>query len=170
MIIEFDFVQDVHDPAPNSFSIRYCGTTCHSYDNTAFFRKALDRQKYIPGTRNEWDFRFVYQRKRIFIYSGSNSIIYQGNYDLERQLKTNIAYVGFTGFHESSSTELNIMGSFICEDNYVISRMKGNFLKNNRLYQTTDYQPFGIFKCAPERHTIHKNGQNQVKNHKTINY
>ena len=141
LIIEFDFVQDVHDPGPNSFSIRYCGTTCHSYDNTAFFRKALDRQKYIPGRRNEWDFRFVYQRKRIFIYSGSNSIIYQGNYDLERQLKTNIAYVGFTGFHESTSTELNIMGSFICEDNYVISRMKGNFLKNNRLYQTTDYQP-----------------------------
>ena len=53
LIIEFDFVQDYYDPGANSFSIRYCGTTCSSYDNQAFASYTLKNQKYNPGKKNQ---------------------------------------------------------------------------------------------------------------------
>ena len=61
------------------------------------------------------------------------------SYDLEKTLGTNIAFVGFTGFMESTGQEVNIMGTFICEDNYVISKMKGQFYQNGKFYDEMDY-------------------------------
>ena len=143
LIIEFDFVADRYDPDQDSFSVRYCDTTCHSYDNLDFvmFKKALSKQKYIAGQRNEWDFRLVYKRKILYLYSGPNEVIYIGNFDLEEKLGTNVAYVGFTGFMESNRGEINLMGTFMCEDNYVITRMQGNFYENGMQYTTKDYEP-----------------------------
>ena len=118
LIIEFDFVKDTNDPDSNSFSIRYCSSTCgSSSDNNAFGKKKLGNQKFQIGQKNEWDFRFLYQNKNIYVYSGPNTILYSSKYDLESTLDTNIAYVGFTGFMESNRGEINLMGTFICEDN-----------------------------------------------------
>ena len=139
LIIEFDFWKDSYDPADSSFSIRYCGTTCHSYDNQAQVTKKLTTQMYKPGQKNEWDFRLVYSDKTLILYSGPNIVLHQMSYDLEKTLGTNIAFVGFTGFMESTGQEVNIMGTFICEDNYVISKMKGQFYQNGKFYDEMDY-------------------------------
>ena len=139
LIIEFDFWKDSYDPADSSFSIRYCGTTCHSYDNKAQVSKKLTTQMYKPGQKNEWDFRLVYSDKTLILYSGPNIVLHQMSYDLEKTLGTNIAFVGFTGFMESTGQEVNIMGTFICEDNYVISKMKGQFYQNGKFYDEMDY-------------------------------
>ena len=53
MVIEFDFVQDYYDPSANSFSIRYCNSSFHNYDNNAFVSSELTIQKYVTGKRNE---------------------------------------------------------------------------------------------------------------------
>ena len=141
LIIEFDFVEDYYDPGANSFSIRYCGTTCSSYDYKAFASYELSSQKYIAGQKNDWDFRFLYEDKTIYLYSGPNNLLYSKNYDLEKTLGTNIAYVGFTGFMESNRGEINLMGSFMCEDNYVITKMQGYFYEDDYIYETMNYEP-----------------------------
>jgi len=141
LIIEFDFEEDNYDPAKNSFSIRYCGTACSSYDSKAFASYELTTQKYIPGEKNEWDFRLIYDNKKLYLYSGPNSVIYSVAIDLENTLGTNIAFVGFTGFMESNRGEINLMGTFICEDNYVITKMQGYFFKDNNFYSTVNYEP-----------------------------
>jgi hypothetical protein len=141
LIIEFDFVEDYYDPGANSFSIRYCGTSCSSYDYKAFASYELTNQKYVPGQKNNWDFRFVYAHKTIYLYSGPNTILYSKSYDLEATLGTNIAFVGFTGFMESNRGEINLMGTFMCEDNYVLSKMKGYFYVDDYYYETLSYWP-----------------------------
>ena len=142
LIIEFDFVKDTNDPDSNSFSIRYCSSTCgSSSDNNAFGKKKLGNQKFQIGQKNEWDFRFLYQNKNIYVYSGPNTILYSSKYDLESTLDTNIAYVGFTGFMESNRGEINLMGTFICEDNYVLKKMIGYFLKDQTLLPSSEYLP-----------------------------
>ena len=141
LIIEFDFNPDDYDPGDSSFSIRYCGTSCHSYDSIAQVSKKLTTQAYIPGQRNEWDFRLVYKEKTLILYSGPNNVLHQMSYDLEATLGTNIGYVGFTGFMESNRGEVNIMGTFMCEDNYVISKMKGTFYQNGNFYEEANYEP-----------------------------
>ena len=142
LIIEFDFVRDSNDPDSNSFSIRYCSSTCgSSSDYYAISNRNLGNQRFVAGQKNEWDFRLLYQNKNIYIYSGPNTILYSANYDLESTLDTNIAYVGFTGFMESNRAEINLMGTFICEDNYVLKKMIGYFLKDQTLQPSADYYP-----------------------------
>ena len=141
LIIKFDFVQDLHDPAENSFSIRYCDTYCNSDEKYELVNKELTSQKYIVGQNNEWDFRFVYENKKISLYSGPNTVLFQSYYDLEKTLGTNIAYVGFTGFMESNRGEINLMGTFMCEDNYAIANMQGLFYKDGKLYSKMSYKP-----------------------------
>ena len=142
LIIEFDFVKDTNDPDDNSFSMRYCSSTCGtSSDTQAFAKKKISYQKFFPGQKNEWDFRLVYENKKIYIHSGPNNVLHSLNYDLEKTLDTNIAYVGFTGFMESNRGEINLIGTFICEDNYVLKKMIGYFLKDQTLLLSTEYQP-----------------------------
>ena len=141
LIIEFDFNPDYADPSDNSFSIRYCDTHCYSQDVDVFVSGALNKQKYDPGKPNQWDFRLVYQQKTLYLYSGPNDLLHSMNIDLETTLATNIAYVGFTGFMESNRGEINIMGTFMCEDNYVITKMKGKFYENGEMYEEKDYEP-----------------------------
>ena len=141
LIIEFDFVKDTYDPGTDSFSIRYCSTSCNSNDNNAMVSKKLTSQTYQAGKANNWDFRFVYENKQFKLYSGPNTILYEVNYDLENILGTNIAYVGFTGFMESNRGEINLIGTFMCEDNYVISKMQGSFYKDGKYYTDTTYEP-----------------------------
>ena len=141
LVIEFDFVKDNNDPDENSFSIRYCDTSCYSDDTNAFAKQALSSQKYIAGQKNEWDFRFVYDNKKFTLYSGPNTKLYQTDYDLEKMLGTNIAYVGFTGFMESNRGELNLIGTFMCEDNYAINKIKSYFYKDGKFSEQASYEP-----------------------------
>ena len=61
--------------------------------------------------------------------------------DLEKTLGTNIAFVGFTGFKAVYREEINIYGTFICEDNYLISKMKGSFYEGGKTYSERNYEP-----------------------------
>ena len=140
LIIEFDFEKDKNDPDYSSFSIRYCGSSCNSDDSNAFAKGSIPNQKYNPGKKNNWDFRFLYKDKTIYLLSGTVQI-YKVSYDLERTLGTNIANVGFTGFVASTRHDLNIVGSFICEDNYLMSKMKGWFYEGGRTYSERNYEP-----------------------------
>ena len=141
LIIEFDFVKDTYDPDSSSFSIRFCEKECQtSSDRYAFYSAKLNSQRYDPTKVNNWDFRFIYKNNKIDLYSGQNEIIFSKSISLEDSLGTNIAYVGFTGFMESNRREISLIGTFICEDNYEISKMPGNFLINNNLYETATYE------------------------------
>ena len=140
LIIEFDFEQDTYDPDSSSFSIRYCDSSCHSYDKYAFHSAKLNSQRYDPKKANNWDFRLIYDTKKFILYSGPNEVLYSAYIDLETTLGTNIAFVGFTGFIESNRRELSLIGSFICEDNYQISKMPGNFYINGELYDSAGYE------------------------------
>ena len=140
LIIEFDFERDNKDPDSNNFSIRYCDNGCSRDDRYAFAKGPIINQKYKPGQRNNWDFRFIYKDKTIFLLSGTTQI-YEVSYDLERTLRTNIAYVGFTGFMTGSRQDINIIGTFICEDNYMMSKIRGSFYEDGRTYSERNYEP-----------------------------
>ena len=140
LIIEFDFEKDTYDPDSSSYSVRYCQSSCFSEDNRAMYYNKLNSQRYDPKKVNNWDFRLVYNTKKLYLYSGPNEVIYSVSLDLEKKLRTNIAFVGFTGFMESNRREITLFGSFICEDNYEISKMPGNFLINGNLLEYTEYE------------------------------
>ena len=141
LIVEFDFVKDISDPAGNSFSIRYCGSSCDSSDSNALYYQTLTVQNYVAGQKNEWDFRLVYQNKELKLYSGPNNVLHSLEFDLESYLDTNIAYVGFTGFMESNRGEINLMGTFMCEDNYALPKMVGYFYDEPNFDSTHEYEP-----------------------------
>ena len=140
LIIEFDFEKDYYDPDTNSFSVRFCRSSCASEDNKAIYSYRLNTQRYDKTRTNNWDFRLIYDTKKLYLYSGPNDVIWSAKYDLEATLGTNIGFVGFTGFMESNKREIGLIGSFICEDNYEIKKMPGNFLLNGQLYETASYQ------------------------------
>ena len=140
LIIEFDFEKDTYDPDSNSFSVRFCKTSCSSEDYNAMYYNRLNSQRYDKSKTNNWDFRLIYDTKKLYILSGPNDVIFAANYDLEGVLGTNIAFVGFTGFMESNRRELSLIGSFICEDNYEIKKMAGYFLLNGQLYENAEYE------------------------------
>ena len=143
LIIEFDFEKNDYDPDSNSFSLRFCDTSCNSNDrdnNIVIHSAKLTSQTYDSTKANDWDFRLFYADKKLSLYSGPNELMFSTNFDLEAKLGTNIAHVGFTGFIESNRRELSIVGTFICEDNYQISKMPGNFYVNNGKFDTAIYE------------------------------
>ena len=143
LIIEFDFEKNVYDPESNGFSLRFCDTSCNSDDgdnNIVMHSAKLSSQTYNPAKANEWDFRLFYADKKLSLYSGPNELMFSTNFDLATKLGTNIAYVGFTGFIENNRRQLSIIGTFICEDNYQISKMPGNFYVNNGKLDTVIYE------------------------------
>ena len=151
VVIEFDFVKDYEDPDGSSFSIRYCRSSCMSSDYRATVSQKLTSQRYVAGQKNEWDFRLVYANKQLTLYSGPNAVLHTMSYDLESYLGTNIAYVGFTGYMESTRGEINLQGTFVCEDNYVISKMGGSFYENyDDFYSYSTYEPGATIQYAFE--------------------
>ena len=120
VIIEFNFAKDYNDPDYGSISIKYCGSSCDASDADIMVSKPLKFQKYIPGKKNEWDFILIYENKNLNLYSGPNNLLHSLRYDLENTLGSNMASIDFTGFMESNRGEINLSGTFICEDNYLI--------------------------------------------------
>jgi len=142
LVIEFDFVKDQEDPDSSSFSIKYCRSSCTNSDYRTMTSEKLTSQRYEAGKKSEWDFRFIYANKKFYLYSGPNTVLYSFSYDLEDILGTNIAYVGYTGFMESTRGEINLQGTFICEDNYVITKLVGYYLlENDGFYNYLYYEP-----------------------------
>ena len=126
-IIEFDFNKNRNDPDDSSFSFRYCDTECSNDDANAIIFDRLNSQRYDPTKTMNWDFRLVYVDKKLFLYSGVNNILFSYNVDLAKVFASNTAYIGFTGNMNGNRRELNVLGTFICEDNYDISKMVGKF-------------------------------------------
>ena len=143
LIVEFDFFKDSNDPDTSSYSLRFCTNTCNSDDNSylVFGKGRLNSQTYDANKVMNWDFRLIYIDKVLSLYSGQNEMIYSGRYDLVSKLGTNIAYVGFTGFLEGNNRELSLLGTFVCEDNYDLPKMYGDFYINSKAVREATFTP-----------------------------
>ena len=139
-IIEFDFEKSLNDPDSNSFSFRYCDSDCSNDDAKAIMSGRLNSKRFDPTRINNWDFRLIYVDKKLFLYSGPNEIIFTYNVDLSKVLQSNTAYVGFTGYMSGNRREVNVLGTFICEDNFDINRMVGQFYVDDKTYDTYTYR------------------------------
>jgi len=139
-IIEFDFNKGNHDPDDSSYSFRFCDSTCSNDDSNAILSGKLSYQRFDPTKDMNWDFRLIYGDKKLTLYSGANQQIFQYEVDLASTLDAYTAYVGFTGHMSGNRRELNVLGTFVCEDNFDISRMTGKFYVNEQEYDTYSYE------------------------------
>ena len=139
-IIEFDFNKGNHDPDDSSYSFRFCDSTCSNDDSSAILSGKLSYQRFDPTKDMNWDFRLIYGDKKLTLYSGANQQIFQYEVDLASTLDAYTAYVGFTGHMNGNRRELNVLGTFVCEDNFDISRMTGKFYVNEQEYDTYSYE------------------------------
>ena len=139
-IIEFDFNKNLHDPDDSSFSFRYCDSECTNDDDNAFISGKIVNQRYDPTKDMNWDFRLIYVDKKLYLYSGPNEVIFTYNVDIQSILESNTAYIGFTGNMNGNRRELNVLGTFVCEDNFDISKMSGKFYVNEQELDTYTYK------------------------------
>ena len=139
-IIEFDFNKNLHDPDDSSYSFRYCDSECINDDDSAFISGKIVNQRYDPTKDMNWDFRLIYVDKKLYLYSGPNELIFTYNADIQSVLESNTAYIGFTGNMNGNRRELNVLGTFVCEDNFDISKMSGKFYVNDQELDTYTYK------------------------------
>ena len=139
-VVEFDFEKSLNDPDDSSYSFKYCDSDCSNDDTKAYTYGKLTSQRFDPTSTMNWDFRLIYIDKKLYLYSGSNTVIFTYNVDLYKVLESNTAYVGFTGYMNGNRRELNVLGTFICEDNFDISRMNGKFYVNEKELDTYTYK------------------------------
>ena len=138
-IIEFDFKKGNKDPDDSSYAFRFCDNDCSNDDSKAYLSGKLNSQRFDPTRNMNWDFRLIYGDKKLILYSGANDQIFSYSVDLAKTLDSFTAYVGFTGHMSGNRRELNVLGTFVCEDNFDISRMTGKFLVNEKEYDTYTY-------------------------------
>ena len=148
LIVEFDFQKDSYDPDTSSYSVRFCKSSCSLDDKIAMKSGKLLNQRYDPSKKSVWDFRLIYSNQKLSLYSGPNDLLYSTAFNLEANLGTNIAFVGFTGAMENNRRELSLIGTFICEDNFYISKMPGNFYLSGKLMDSTSYEAGSQIKYA----------------------
>ena len=134
-IIEFDFNKGNHDPDDSSFSFRFCDKDCSNDDSHAILSGKLSRQIYDPTRDMDWHFKLIYSDKKLSLYHLDDTVIFTHNVDLNATLETYAAFVGFTGYKTEKKGELNVSGTFICEDNFDISKMRGKFYVNKKEYE-----------------------------------
>ena len=139
-VVEFDFDKTLNDPDSSSYSFKYCDSDCSNDDSKAIISGRLNSQRFDPSRTNNWDFRLVYVDKKLFLYSGPNDVIFTYNVDLYKMLQANTAYIGFTGYMHGNRREVNVLGTFICEDNFDITRMVGKFYVDDQTYDTYTYR------------------------------
>ena len=139
-IIEFDFNKNRNDPDDSSYSFRYCDTTCSNDDANAIVYDKLNAQRYDPTKTMNWDFRLIYTDGRLYLYSGANTLLFSYSVSLSSVLESNTAYVGFTGNMAGNRRELSVLGTFICEDNFDISKMTGSFYVDEKELDTYTYK------------------------------
>ena len=139
-IIEFDFNKNRNDPDDSSYSFRYCDTTCSNDDANAIIYDRLNSQRYDPTKTTNWDFRLIYIDEKLYLYSGANTLLFTYSVKLSKELESNTAYIGFTGYMNGNRRELNVLGTFICEDNFDISKMVGSFYVDDKELDTYTYK------------------------------
>ena len=139
-ILEFDFDKTLNDPDDSSYSFRYCDSQCSNDDSAAYISGKLINQRFNPSKDMTWDFRLIYTDKKLMVYSGPNELLFSHNVDLYSVLGSNTAYVGFTGNMNGNRRELNVLGTFICEDNFDISKMSGKFYVDEQELDTYTYK------------------------------
>lgn len=139
-IIEFDFNKGNKDPDDSSYSFRFCDNDCSNDDSKAIASGKLNLQRFDPTRDMNWDFRLIYADKKLTVYSGANQQIFSQAVDLAANLNAYTAYVGFTGHMSGNRRELNVLGTFVCEDNFDISRMTGKFFVNEKEYDTYSFE------------------------------
>ena len=139
-VAEFDFNKNTHDPDDSSYSFRYCDNDCSYDDDKSLNSGKLTTQRFNPSKDMTWDFRLIYVDKKLSLYSGPNDVLFIRNIDLKEVLESNTAYVGFTGYMYGNRRELNALGTFICEDNFDITKMKAKFYVDNKKYDIYTYK------------------------------
>ena len=139
-IIEFDFNKNRNDPDDSSFSFKYCDSECSNDDANSLRSGKLNSQRFDPTKNMNWDFRLIYVDKKLSLYSGPNELIFSYSVDLYNELQSNTAYIGFTGYMRGNRRELNVLGTFVCEDNFDISKMSGKFYVNDKELDTYTYK------------------------------
>lgn len=139
-IIEFDFNKGNKDPDDSSYSFRFCDNDCSNDDSKAIASGKLNLQRFDPTRDMNWDFRLIYADKKLTVYSGANQQIFSQAVDLAANLNAYTAYVGFTGHMSGNRRELNVLGTFVCEDNFDIARMTGKFFVNEKEYDTYSFE------------------------------
>ena len=139
-IFEFDFNKNSNDVDESSYSFKYCDSACTNDDSKAIYKGKLINQRFDTTKIMNWDFRLIYNDNIIKVYSGPNDILYEYKVDLTEKLGSTIPYVGFTGYQRGNRRELNLIGTFICEDNYDISKLKGKFIINKEKVETASYK------------------------------
>ena len=138
-IVEFDFNRNKKDPDDSSYSFRFCDNDCSNDDSKAIGFGRLTSGIYDPTRDMNWDFKLIYGDKQLILSSGSNNFFTQ-SVDLSENLGTYTAFVGFTGYMNGNKRELNVLGTFVCEDNFEITRLAGKFYVNEREYERYSFE------------------------------
>ena len=140
LIMEFDFNRNSYDPDSSSYSLKFCSSTCSGDDSNAIYKGKLTIQRFDPTKNINWDFILIYNENKIKVYSGPNDELYQYSINLSEKFGSNLVYVGFTGYQRGNRRELNLLGNFICEDNFDLTRMKGSFVVDGKKLLTASYK------------------------------
>jgi len=138
-IVEFDFNKNNKDPDDSSYSFRFCDNDCSNDDTKAIGFGRLSSQRYNPTKDMNWDFRLIYDNKKLKIQSGSQAF-YTEDVNLKENLGTYAAFVGFNGYMNGNKRELNVLGTFVCEDNFDITKMAGKFYVNENEYERYPFE------------------------------
>ena len=139
-IVEFDFNKNTNDVDTSSYSFKYCDSACTNDDSKAIYKGKLSNQRFDATKTMNWDFRLIYNDGSLKVYSGPNDVLYEYKVDLADKLGTTIPYVGFTGYQHGNRRELSLLGTFICEDNYDITKLKGKFVVDGEKVETASYK------------------------------
>ncbi|MCQ2964003.1 MAG: hypothetical protein MJ203_00325 [archaeon] len=139
-VIEFDFNKNLVDKEANGFSLKYCDNDCDGDDTSAIKTGNLLNQRYDPSKPMSWDFRVVYEDKKLNVYSGSSDILFSYDVDLKEKFGTDLIYVGFTGYMNGNRRELSLSGTFVCEDNMDLTKTDGKFYVRGEAFDTYSYQ------------------------------
>ena len=136
-IIEFIFNKNQEKPEEIYYSLKYCDLECSNDD---LFSGKLENIKFELNKIIEFDFKFIYEDKEFILYSGQDRIKHTNLVNIESTFEANTSYIGFTGYMNDKSIELNLSGTFVCEDNFDISKIDGKFYINNKYYDTYSYE------------------------------
>ena len=139
-IAEFDFNKNTNDVDTSSYSFKYCDSSCTNDDSKAIYKGKLSNQRFDATKTMNWDFRLIYSDSSLKVYSGPNDVLYEYKVSLSDKLGTTIPYVGFTGYQHGNRRELSLLGTFICEDNYDITKLKGKFVVDGEKVETASYK------------------------------
>ena len=127
-VVETDLFQNAGDFSCNTLSIHKCtGTAVCSASESGTKQVNLVNQIYNPSVPQTFDIRLMYSDGVVKVYSGDQQML-TDNFNFTDVYGSEALYLGFTGFFRGNRKELNMLGSFICEDNYDVTKMNGHFL------------------------------------------